>query len=499
LPNIPLIPSLEEFEERAGRGNLVPVYAEMTADYETPLSAFHKISDGKHAFLLESAESTDHGGRYSFVGSGPRAVIEARGTTVAITEGGERREFESESGDPLRDLEAFMAKYKPVAGEELPLFYGGAVGYLAYDAVRYFEPSVPAPPPDELGLPEMVFMVTDTVVIFDHRLRKLLIVANVLTEGEDDLPAAYERARDTINRTVVRLTAGAAFQPLLGGTPTEAAEPRSNTTEEEYCAMVEQAKEFIHAGDAFQIVPSQRFEVDFDGAPIDLYRALRSVNPSPYMFCLQFDEGFSLVGCSPEVHVRAIDGRIDIRPIAGTRWRGETPEADDALAKELLEDPKERAEHIMLVDLARNDVGRVCEYESVKVDDFMLIERYSHVMHIVSNVTGDLAPGKTAYDVMRATFPAGTVSGAPKVRAMQIINSLEKSKRGAYAGAVGYFGFDGNHDSCIALRTAVLKDGKAYVQAGAGVVADSDPQYEYKETANKAMALVRGIERAKGL
>jgi len=477
----------------------VPVYAEMTADYETPLSAFNKLSDGKHAFLLESAESTDHGGRYSFVGSDPRAVIEARGTMVAITEGGQRREFESASGDPLRDLEEFMAKYQPVAGPEFPPFYGGAVGYLAYDAVRYFEPTVPPPPPDQLGLPDMVFMVTETVIIFDHRERKLLIVANVLTDGEDDLQAAYESARDVINRSVVRLTAGAAFKPLLGGAPTETAEPRSNTTEAEYCAMVEEAKEFIHAGDAFQIVPSQRFEVDFDGAPIDLYRALRSVNPSPYMFCLQFGEGFSLVGCSPEVHVRAIDGRIDIRPIAGTRWRGATPEEDDALAKELLEDPKERAEHIMLVDLARNDVGRVAEFDSIKVDDFMIVERYSHVMHIVSNVTGNLAPGKNAYDVMRATFPAGTVSGAPKVRAMQIINSLEKSKRGAYAGAVGYFGFDGNHDSCIALRTAVLKDGKAYVQAGAGVVADSDPLYEYRETVNKAVALVRGIERAKGL
>ena len=500
MSEIPLQPALDEFTARAGRGNLVPVWAEMTADYETPLSAFTKISDGKQGFLLESAESTDHGGRYSFVGSGPRAVIEARGLKVKITEGDDVREFESEAADPLSDLEAFMAKHKPVVDEgELPVFYGGAVGYLAYDAVRYFEPSVPAPPPDVLGLPDMVFMVTDTVVIFDHRLRKLLIVANVFTEDEADLAAAYERARDTINRTVVRLTSGAAFKPLMAGGETETVEPQSNTSKEEYCAMVEKAKEYILAGDAFQIVPSQRLEVEFGGEPIDLYRALRQVNPSPYMFCLKFDAGFSLVGCSPEVHVRAIDGRIDIRPIAGTRWRGKTPEEDDALAEELLADPKERAEHIMLIDLARNDVGRVSEYESVTVDDFMIVERYSHVMHIVSNVTGTLRENCSAYDVMRATFPAGTVSGAPKVRAMQIINELEKNKRCAYSGAVGYFGFDGNHDSCIALRTAVLKDGKAYVQAGAGVVADSDPEYEYNETLNKAMGLVRGIERARGL
>lgn len=500
MSDIPLQPTFDEFASRAQRGNLVPVWAEMTADYETPLSAFHKIADGRHGFLLESAESNERAGRYSFVGSGPRAVIEARGLTVKITDAGEVREFQSAAKDPLCDLEDFMAKYQPVCEEgELPVFYGGAVGYLSYDAVRYFEPSVPAPPEDQLGLPDMVFMVTDVVLIFDHLSRKLLVVANVLTGGEGDVAAAYERARDQITRTVARLTSGAAFEPLMTGAPTEVSEPRSNTTQEEYCAMVEKAKEYIHAGDAFQIVPSQRFEVDFDGAPIDLYRALRSVNPSPYMFCLQFEGGFSLVGCSPEVHVRAIDGRIDIRPIAGTRWRGATPEEDDALADELLNDPKERSEHIMLVDLARNDVGRVADFESVSVDDFMIIERYSHVMHIVSNVSGKLAEGCSAYDVMRATFPAGTVSGAPKVRAMQIINELENSKRCAYSGAVGYFGFDGNHDSCIALRTAVLKDGKAYVQAGAGVVADSQPEYEYNETVNKAMGLVRGIERAKEL
>jgi anthranilate synthase component 1 len=499
LPDFPLQPTFEEFKARVSKGNLIPVYAEMTADYETPLSAFHKISDGRNCFLLESAESSDSVGRYSFVGSVPRAIIEARGTRVKITEDGDCREFESESGDPLRDLEDFMAKYNPVTDPGLPLFYGGAVGYLSYDAVSYFEPGMPSPPPDQLGLPDMVFMITETVVIFDHRLRKLLIVANVITGDDSNPHELYQAAKETIKRTAARLISAATFQPLIGGIETPRAELVSNTTREEYCSMVERAKEYINAGDAFQIVPSQRFEVDYEGKPIDLYRALRAVNPSPYMFCLQFEEGFSLVGCSPEVHVRAINGRIDIRPIAGTRWRGETPEEDDALAAELLSDPKERAEHIMLVDLARNDVGRVSEYESVRVEDFMVVERYSHVMHIVSNVTGKLAPGRNAYDVMRATFPAGTVSGAPKIRAMEIINELEKSKRCAYSGAVGYFGFDGNHDSCIALRTAVVKDGKAYIQAGAGVVADSDPDYEFNETVNKAMGLVKGIERARGL
>ena len=496
MPNFPLQPNFEEFKARVSRGNLIPVYAELTADYETPLSAFHKISDGRNCFLLESAESSESVGRYSFVGSGPRAVIEARSTRVKITEDGKTREFESSSGDPLQDLENFMAKYQPVSDPGLPLFYGGAVGYLSYDAVRYFEPGIPAPPPDQLDLPDMVFMVTDTVIIFDHRLRKLLIVANVITDGDEDAQELYEAARTIIKQTAKRLTSTAVFQPLVGGIQTPAAKLVSNTTRQEYCAMVEKAKEYINAGDVFQIVPSQRFEVAYDGQPIDLYRALRAVNPSPYMFCLQFEEGFSLVGCSPEVHVRAIDGRIDIRPIAGTRWRGKTPEEDDALARDLLNDPKERAEHIMLVDLARNDVGRVSEYESVKVEDFMIVERYSHVMHIVSNVSGRLAPDKNAYDVMRATFPAGTVSGAPKIRAMEIINEMEKSKRCAYSGAVGYFGFDGNHDSCIALRTAVVKGGKAYVQAGAGVVADSDPDYEFNETVNKAMGLVKGIEQA---
>jgi len=318
---------------------------------------------------------------------------------------------------------------------------------------------------------------------------------NVCLTDFPDARAAYDDAQQKITAMIERLSRPLHVKPMAAVPAAAPDTTVSNTTREEYLGMVEKAKEYIRAGDIFQVVPSQRFEVPYTGRPIELFRALRHVNPSPYMFCMEFGD-FSLVGSSPEVHVRCMNGRVDIRPIAGTRWRGKTEAEDNALAAELLADEKERAEHIMLVDLARNDVGRVSTYGSIVVSDLMTIERYSHVMHIVSNVHGTLAPDKTAYDVMRATFPAGTVSGSPKVRAMQIINELEKSKRCAYAGAVGYFGFDGNHDSCIALRTVVLKDGKAYVQAGAGIVADSVPESEYTETVNKAAAALRAVERA---
>ncbi|MFN7563803.1 MAG: anthranilate synthase component I family protein, partial [Prosthecobacter sp.] len=397
---------------------------------------------------------------------------------------------------------ALMKPFRPHDSPALPVFHGGAVGYLAYDMVRFFEPTLPAPPKDELGLPDMVFMVTDTVLVFDHRTRRLSIIANVHTDEHANLEAAYEWAKAQILVVMSKLERPLAAKPLQAFAPLTKEQlptPTGNTTREEYEGMVLKMKEYIAAGDIFQGVPSQRFETAYSGSTIDLFRALRHVNPSPYMFCMDFPQGFALVGSSPEVHVKCMDGRIDIRPIAGTRWRGKTQAEDDALADELLHDPKERAEHIMLVDLARNDVGRVAEYGSVRVSDLMVIERYSHVMHIVSNVDGRLRPDKSAYEVMRATFPAGTVSGSPKVRAMEIINECEKSKRCAYAGAVGYFGFDGNLDSCIALRTCVVKDGKAYVQAGAGVVADSDPAYEYRETVNKATGMLRAIEWAKQL
>ncbi len=490
-------PERDEFCELAKQGNVVPVYAQLAADFETPLSAFVKISKEGEAFLFESAESTNASGRYSILGSNPRALFVADGKQISVRTGGEYKFWEAET-DVLAELEKWMSQYKPVSHGHAPPFYGGAVGYLAYDAVRQFEPSIQAPPKDELGQPDAVFMLADTILIFDHLLRRLIVVANAFIDEAENAEAAYADAKDRIAKMIALLDQPVHFTPLNGLEKYDTPEIKSNTTQEEYEGMVRKAKEYIVAGDAFQVVPSQRFETDYEGSPVSLYRALRHVNPSPYMFIVQLDD-FSLVGSSPEVHVRSIGGRIDIRPIAGTRWRGKTQEEDDALAADLLADEKECAEHLMLVDLARNDVGRISKSGSVVVDDFMIVERYSHVMHIVSNVRGELDENHSAYDVLRATFPAGTVSGAPKIRAMQIINELEKSKRCSYSGAVGYFGWDGGHDSCITLRTCLIKDGKAYVQAGAGVVADSNPTYEYEETCNKAKGILRAIGLAKTL
>ena len=490
-------PSLEAFAGLAKRGNVVPVYTQLAADFETPLSAYLKLRDQRHSFLLESAESTEKGGRWSLVGSGPRLIFEARDKEITIREGTTTRTYTAAT-DVLAALEAEMATYQPVTHGTLPVFSGGMVGYLAYDAVRQFEPTLGPPPPDPLGIPDALFVLADTLLVFDHRLRRLQVVANAFIDEFATPAEAYAAAREKIAAMVDVLNRPLHVTALNGLLEVEPVAAVSNTTQQEFENMVRAGKEFIAAGDIFQFVPSQRFAADFDLPAVALYRALRLVNPSPYMFMLELGD-FALVGSSPEVHVRAIHGRIDIRPIAGTRWRGRTPEEDDALAADLLADPKERAEHLMLVDLARNDVGRIARHGSVKVDDFMIVERYSHVMHIVSNVTGELDPAHSAYDVLRATFPAGTVSGAPKIRAMQIINSLEKNKRCAYAGAVGYFGFDGSHDSCITLRTCLLKDGKVYVQAGAGVVADSDPTYEYIETVNKAKGMLRAIALARTL
>ena len=488
---------MEAFVELAKRGNVVPVYTQLAADFETPLSAYLKLRDKRHSFLLESAESTEKGGRWSIVGSGPRLVFEARDKQITIREGSKTRTFTAQS-DVLAALEHEMSAYRPVTHGALPVFSGGMVGYLSYDAVRQFEPTLGPPPPDPLGIPDALFVLADTLLVFDHRLRRLQVVANAFIDECASPADAYAEARGKIAAMVEILNRPLHVPALNGLVQVEPVEATSNTTQAEFEAMVRAGKEFIAAGDIFQFVPSQRFETTFDLPAVDLYRALRLVNPSPYMFLLELGD-FALVGSSPEVHVRSIHGRIDIRPIAGTRWRGATPEEDDALAADLLADPKECAEHLMLVDLARNDVGRIAKHGAVKVDDFMIVERYSHVMHIVSNVTGELDPAHSAYDVLRATFPAGTVSGAPKIRAMQIINSLEKSKRCAYAGAVGYFGFDGSHDSCITLRTCLLKGGKVYVQAGAGVVADSDPTYEYEETLNKAKGMLRAVALARTL
>jgi len=492
-------PSREAFRELAQQGNLIPVSTELIADAETPISAFQKLDRGGNVFMLESAENSYEGGRYSFVGTDPRIVFRAHGREITVTENGESQTYQAE-GDPLHALEKLMERFRPVALPDLPRFAGGAVGYMAYDMVRFFEPTIgelPSEknPPNEV--PDMVFLITDTFLIFDHRLRRLRVLCNALVEGDAD--TAYDIACEKIEALMEKLARPAFLPPVNIHTSVEPQEPCSNTTREEFYQMVRNGNEFIRAGDIFQVVFSQRFETDFEGDALQIYRTLRHINPSPYLFCFKFADEFALVGSSPEVHVRAIEGNITIRPIAGTRARGATPEQDDANATELLADPKEKAEHLMLVDLARNDVGRVCEFGTVRVTDFMTIERYSHVMHIVSNVVGKLRPGANAYDVLRATFPAGTVSGSPKVRAMQIINQSEKSRRYAYAGAVGYFGFDGNHDSCITLRSVLLKDGKAFVQAGGGNVLDSTPEGEYQETVNKAMAVMRAIEHAKGI
>ena len=488
-------PSRSAFAEQAATARVVPVWTEIVADGDTPVSAFAKLGGDAPSFLLESAEQSDQVGRYSFIGFGAQATFTATGKSVKLTGGRRPKTFEAER-DPLDELERWMDKYRTPHNPDLPPFCGGAVGYLGYDCVRWFEPTIPKPPKDELGIPDMFFQITGTVVVFDHKRRRIQIVANAFLD-DSGVDAAYDAAVSRIAEVLQELRRPLAFDPIFTGTTPPQVESASNTTREEYHGMVEKAQEYILAGDIFQIVPSQRFETAFPGDALDLYRALRFVNPSPYMFCLRCPGGYSLVGSSPEVHVRLTDSLVEIRPIAGTRRRGETPAEDSANAEDLLADPKERAEHLMLVDLARNDVGRIAEFGSVKVSDFMTVEKYSHVMHIVSHVSGKLAGGRSAYDVMRATFPAGTVSGSPKVRAMQIINELEKSKRCSYAGAVGYFGFDGNLDSCIALRTVLLKGGRAYVQSGGGVVADSTAEGEYQETVNKAMAGMRAIDRAR--
>jgi anthranilate synthase component I len=489
-----ITPSMDEFCELARRGNVVPIFAEFIADHETPVSAFKKLDGGGgYSFLFESTEKNDESGRFSFVGADPRIVIKIYGHELQITELGDERRVERK-GDPLDELRNLMARYQFVSRPELPRFSGGAVGFLGYEAIHFFEPKVPAAERDELQLPEMIFMITASLLIFDHRLGTLKIVANAFLD-DGPLENVYARASDSIH-AIIRQLAKPADLPLVPPADSEAPPAHSNFQPDEFKRAVERAKEYIRAGDIFQVVLSQRFESDFSGDPLDFYRCLRFINPSPYMFCLKFGADFALVGSSPEMHVRLIGDAVEIRPLAGTRRRGATSAQDETNAAELLADPKERAEHIMLVDLARNDVGRVSDFGTVRVTELMEIERYSHVMHIVSNVTGRLCKDCTGFDLVKATFPAGTVSGAPKIRAMQIISELERTRRGCYAGVIGYLGFDGNVDSCIALRCAVLKSGKAYFQAGAGIVADSNPHSEYEETVNKAHAMAKALSMA---
>src|SRR5512143_528631 len=491
-------PSLEEFKQKAKEGNLIPVYREILADMETPVSAFLRIDDGRHSFLLESMEGGEKWARYSFLGRRPSVVVRSYGRKVEITRTGkiEERSFKN---DPLDTINEVLSEYSPVPDPSLPRFFGGAVGFMGYDVVRFFE-DLPDREKSGLDIPDIFFMITDTLVIFDNITHRIKVVSNAHINGKS-VTAAYKEATEKIDALVRKLKQGKRSTLNVQRSRKKAKEHRltSNFTRARYEQAVLKAKEYIKAGDIFQVVPSQRFETNINIEPYEIYRALRLINPSPYMYFLRGGD-VTVVGASPEVMVRLEGGRIDLRPIAGTRRRGVTEEEDKALAEELLADPKERAEHIMLVDLGRNDVGRVSDAGSVNVSELMVIERYSHVMHIVSNVRGTLSRGRDAYDVIRACFPAGTVSGAPKIRAMEIIDELEPTRRGPYAGAVGYFGFSGNMDTCITIRTLIIKDGVAYIQAGGGVVADSDPAAEYQETVNKAKAMMRAVEMAeKGL
>ncbi len=489
-----LHPSFDEFSRKAKDGNLIPVYREILADMETPVSAFRKIDRGEYAFLLESVEGGEKWGRYSFLGSNPGLIFKAKGTTAEVITGTDVQSYAVEH-DLLEPLKAILQQYRPVRSDTLPRFYGGMVGFLAYDVVRQFE-RLPATAKDDLDLPDALFLLPDTLLIFDNLSHRIKVVCNayVREATPQGLRQVYDDAAGKIDEIVEALRRPLA---LSEGRSRDAGELQlsSSMSHAEFIEAVQRAKEYVRAGDIVQAVISQRLSTKTTADPFDIYRALRVVNPSPYMYYLRLGD-LRVVGSSPEVLVRLEEGRIDLRPIAGTRPRGRSDAEDQALEQELLSDPKERAEHIMLVDLGRNDVGRVAEVGSVRVSELMTVERYSHVMHIVSNIKGVLAKGYDAFDLLRACFPAGTVSGAPKIRAMEIIEELERVRRGPYAGAVGYFGFSGNMDTCITIRTVVIIDGTAHVQVGAGIVADSDPEREYEETMNKARGMLKAIEMA---
>ena len=483
-------PSFEEFARKAREGNLIPVYQEVLADVETPVSALLKASSRAYPFLLESVEGGEKWGRFSFLGFDPRAVFRSKGDRVEIIEGGKKR-IKKVSGDPFQELKALMSRYRPVPVEGLPRFIGGAVGYAGYDTVRFFE-KLPVEAEDDLKVWDTFFTIADTLLIFDNMTHRLRIVSNAFVENQKDALKSYKQAKGKI-REIVRMLETPIHLPSIRK-PKKIAFSSTHSSNE-FQGMVRKAKEYIRNGDIIQVVLSQRFSVKNAVDPMQVYRALRAINPSPYMFYLGFD-GITLVGSSPEVLVRLEGNTIELRPIAGTRPRGKTHNEDMSLERELLYDHKEKAEHIMLVDLGRNDVGRVARPGTVKVNDLMAVERYSHVMHIVSNVVGTLEPGKDCFNVLRAAFPAGTVTGAPKIRAMEIIEELEKIRRGPYAGAVGYFSFSGNMDMGIVIRTILFKGRTIHIQAGAGIVADSDPKREYEETVNKASGMIAAVNRA---
>lgn len=499
-----MFPDFSDFSQLALQGNFVPVYQEWVADLDTPVSAWYKVCAGQpYSFLLESVEGGEKIGRYSLLGCNPLWILSAKGDTTTQTHrDGSQVVF---AGDPFTALAECLEPFKPVTLPQLPPGIGGLFGFWGYELIRWIEPRVPIHPQDERNIPDGLWMQVDHLLIFDQVKRKIWAIAYAdLRDPEVNLQQAYEQACDRVTQMLCKLSLPVSPQKtILEWTPPGTQnvggieEYTSNFTRPEFCASVEKAKEYIKAGDIFQVVISQRLSTEYTGDPFALYRSLRQINPSPYMAFFNFQD-WQIIGSSPEVMVKAerdADGGViaTVRPIAGTRPRGKTTKEDAAFAEDLLQDPKETAEHVMLVDLGRNDLGRVCESGSVKVDELMIVERYSHVMHIVSNVVGKLAPDKTAWDLLKACFPAGTVSGAPKIRAMEIINELEPSRRGVYSGVYGYYDFEGQLNSAIAIRTMVLQNNTVTVQAGAGLVADSEPEKEYEETLNKARGLLIAI------
>src|SRR5262245_12959247 len=486
-------PARDEIAALASRGNVVPVYREILADLDTPVSAFLKIHRGPYGFLLESVEGGEKWARYSFLGTEPARVIRIRGRTLEIETPGGGTETRAVD-DPLDALRGILREYRPVAVPGLPRFAGGAVGQVGYDMVRSFE-RLPVRAADDLGLPDACLLLAESLLVFDNVAQKILVVSHAHVDGTQSPQAAYDAAVARIDALVERLRGPLEEPRGVEGAPGEV---RSNFTQEAYEGAVRRAKEYIRAGDVIQVVLAQRFELPLAAPPLNVYRCLRTVNPSPYHFFLALGD-HALAGASPEVMVRVEDGDVTVRPIAGTRPRGTIEREDATLAVELAADPKEVAEHVMLLDLGRNDVGRVAATGSVEVTERFVIERYSHVMHLVSNVRGRLAPGRDAFDALRATFPAGTLSGAPKIRAMEIIEELEPVRRGVYGGAVGYFAFSGAMDTAITIRSALFRGGRVYVQAGAGIVADSDPEAEHRECVNKARALIQAVRLAEAL
>ncbi|MCH6257426.1 anthranilate synthase component I [Puniceicoccaceae bacterium K14] len=481
---------LETFVSLSKKGNVIPVYADLMADLETPVTAYAKLKANGPAFLLESIEGGERLSRYTFIACRPRKIFTSYQDETHIVETGKATKIVDTPDDPLSLIEEEIALHKPVEYEELPPFTGGAIGYISYEYISRVEKTVPPAATNLHQSPLSYYMMADSVVIFDRAKQTMRLLVNARIDSDPE--SAYQAALNEVEQLQEKLQANNAIAPAPLSDPGKIEIPSGNFTQEAFEEMVNNSKEYIRSGDIIQVVLSQRFEKEYKHTPLDLYRALRTVNPSPYMFLLETEE-FGIVGASPEVHVKLTGDHVEIRPIAGTRHRGKSEEQDLALEKELLEDEKEKAEHLMLVDLARNDIGRVCQFGSVKVPDYMIVERYSHVMHIVSQVEGKIANDRNAFDLMRATFPAGTVSGAPKVRAMQIISESEKEQRGFYSGALGYYSYNGNLDSCITLRTAMVKDEKVTIQSGAGIVADSIPEAEYNETIFKASALFKAV------